>query len=143
MYNQDQYLVLRQLVHAYVGGRNYLNLNLGYLKIKLFLDIWGAKMTADNYMRYDIIDYGDFCQGAQWSMQVGKIQTYFEIDVNECLYGIIGSLTGYKNDCTWMTYYINHPMNDFNLSKYQKQGILMKGSCQDGIPDYYSSKIVN
>ena len=27
--------------------------------------------------------------------------------------------------------------------KYQKQGILMKGSCEDGIPDYYSSKIVN
>ena len=101
MYNQDQYLVLRQLFHVYVGGRNYVNFYLGYINIKLFLDVWGANMTADNYLRYDIIDYGDFCQTAQWNLLVAKIQTYFEIDVNECLYGIIGSLTGYSNDCYW------------------------------------------
>jgi len=65
--------VLRQLLHAYVGGRNYLYLNLKYVKIKLFLDIWGGKITADNYMRYDVIDYGDFCNGANWFMQVGKV----------------------------------------------------------------------
>ena len=62
VYNQDNYLVMRQMLRIYLGGRNYFTVLAGYVKITFFLDVWGVNATfLDNYMRYDIVNYGNFC----------------------------------------------------------------------------------
>jgi len=37
----------------------------------------GVEFRAlDNYMRYDVIDYGDFCIGTEWTLAVGYVAAY-------------------------------------------------------------------
>jgi len=61
LYNQDQFLVFRQRAAAFGGGRQYVSLTFYFFKLTLFLDLWLSKFTADSYMRYDIVNYGDYC----------------------------------------------------------------------------------
>ena len=44
---------------------------------------------------------------------------FVQIDVNECLFGLIGAFTDKLDDCDWSTYYINHPL--FNWKLYAKE----------------------
>ena len=79
----------------------------------------GVEFRAlDNYMRYDVIDYGDFCIGTEWTLAVGYVAAYIQLNVNECVFGIIGSILGYKNTCDWGTYYIQHPLWGLKLDKF-------------------------
>ena len=74
LYNQDQYLINRLRANLYAGGRNYFILYLGPIKVQFFLDVWGAKLTFfDNYIRYDIVNYGDFCNAAQWYLEIARL----------------------------------------------------------------------
>ena len=62
VYNQDNFLVFRQIIRGYLGGRNYFTVIMGYVKITIFLDAWAFNATVlDNYMRYNIVDYGGLC----------------------------------------------------------------------------------
>ena len=71
LYNIDQYVIWRVLTHAFAGGRQYLTVQLGYVKLHLFVDLWGVKMTFfDNFMRYDIVTYDKFCDTAKWLLRV-------------------------------------------------------------------------
>ena len=55
-------MVFRQRLHLYLGGRNYIQFALGFVKFYIYLDIWGVKFTfLDNYMRYDTVNGGDYC----------------------------------------------------------------------------------
>lgn len=63
LYNEDTFLVWRQRLHFYLGGRNYVTVGVGFAKLTIYLDVFAARLTAlDNYMRYDVVNYGDFCQ---------------------------------------------------------------------------------
>lgn len=108
----------------------------------MFFDLWGAKYTVmDNYMRYDVVNYGDYCQAAQWFLELARFQTFLQMDVNECLYGLIGSITDDTNDCEWATYYINHPLFDVNFYDYNRQGEWMTSNCGE-VPNYDKATVL-
>ena len=117
LYNENQYLVSRIRASAFAGGRQWVTIKLAYLKINVFFDAWPVRMTFfDNYMRVDIVNYKDFCDAAKWYLDVTRFMLYFEIDVNECMFGLVGAFTGTTVDCEWATYYINHPLVDLAVS---------------------------
>ena len=116
LYNQDQFLIWRVLLNGYFGGRTYVTINLYWIKFHGFFDLWGAKvMFFDNYMRYDIVNYKDFCDTAGWLAEVARFMIFLQIDVNECLFGLIGAFTDDVEDCDWSTYYINHPLLNVDI----------------------------
>ena len=51
----------RQRGGIYGGGRQYFSVTLYFIKLTVFLDLWLSKLTADSYLRYDVVNYGDFC----------------------------------------------------------------------------------
>jgi len=115
LYNQDQYLVSRLRLHAYAGGRNYVTFHLAYVRLHVFFDIDGFKMTFfDSYSRIDIVNYSDWCTAAAWFFESARFKLFAQVDVNECLIGLVGALTDDTYDCDWSTYYINHPFFDFD-----------------------------
>ena len=70
-------MVWRQILNAWIGGRNFLSIVLGYVKIHAFLDLWGGKMSFfDSFMRYDIVNYTDFCSTAGWFFEALKMQFF-------------------------------------------------------------------
>ena len=146
LYNQDTYLVWRQRLHLYLGGRNYISIGTGFAKFNLYLDVWGANFTfLDNYMRYDIVNYGDFCQAAQWFLQFATVQTFMQIDVNQCIYGLLGwrsAATDDTSDCAWATYYINYPLFQQNFYNQTYTDMLMPSTCGEPIPPYETAAIV-
>ena len=107
LYNEDEYLVSRQRVSAYGGGRNFVSLTLYVVRVTVFFDVWLSKITADHYIRYDIVNYGDYCQAGQWLLDIMRASLLFQLDVNECVWGLVGSITSDTEDCEWGTYYIN------------------------------------
>ena len=73
LYNQDEYLVWRAIAHGFLGGRQYVTIKLGYVRLHGFFDLWGAKATFfDNFMRYDIVNYKDFCDTAGWLIEIAR-----------------------------------------------------------------------
>ena len=138
MYNMDQYLINRLRFNLFAGGRNYFTIYLKEIKLIFFLDVWGAKWTFfDNYLRYDIINYGDFCNAAQWFLEIARVQFFMEVDVNECLYGLFGTLDENETaeECDWATYYIDHPFWDLDLWDESFRGDLLANDCGN-IPWY-------
>jgi len=130
LYNQDQYLVSRIRASAFVGGRQYVTFQLWYFKIHIFFDVWGVRCTFfDNYMRVDIVNYGDFCAAAKWFLDITRFQLYTQIDINECLFGLVGQFTNDTQDCDWSTYYINHPLLDFDVWEKQRSGDIYANTC--------------
>ena len=84
-------MVFRQRLNLYLGGRNFVQVAFGWVKFYVYFDVWGAKLTyLDNYMRYDVVNGGDFCQASNWFAEFARLQTYIQVDVNECIYGLIG-----------------------------------------------------
>ena len=78
------------------------------VRLTLFLDLWVAKVTADSYMRYDVVNHNnDMCASGQWLLDVARASLFFQLDVNECIWGLFGSITSDTEDCSWGTYYIN------------------------------------
>ena len=136
LYNQDEYLVFRQRGAVYAGGRNYFSFTLYAVRLYIFLDLWLGKATAENYLRYDVVNYGDFCNAAQYLIDLARASLLFQIDVNECVWGLIGSLTSDTQDCEWGTYYINQPLIDYQPFKEQMKGELLGNSCGGPIPQY-------
>jgi len=65
-----------------------------------------------------------------------------QIDVNQCIYGLIGATGTDSSDCGWATYYINYPLMDMNFSNYTMQGMVMPSTCNETIPDYDTAGIV-
>ena len=107
LYNEDEFQVSRQRISVYGGGRNYVSLTLYVVKVTIFFDLWLSKITADHYIRYDIVNYRDYCQAGQWLLDILRASLLFQLDVNECVWGLVGSITSDTDDCTWGTYYIN------------------------------------
>ena len=123
-------MVSRLRLHAFAGGRQYLVLYIGYVKLHLYIDLWGVKMTFfDQIMRYDIVNYQDFCTAAKWYLDWMRFQILTEIDINECLIGLIGQFTDDTSDCVWATYYINHPFLDIDVWESHKTGDIYKNGC--------------
>ena len=63
----------------------------------------------------DIVNYQDFCMAGQWLVDLMRASLLFQIDVNECVWGLVGSITSDTQDCDWATYYINQPFLDYKL----------------------------
>ena len=106
-------MVFRQRASAFGGGRQYISLTLYVVRITLFLDLWLSKVTADSYMRYDVVNHdNDMCAAGQWLLDVARASLFFQLDVNECIWGLFGSITSDTEDCAWGTYYINEPIWD-------------------------------
>ena len=101
LYNQNNYLVWRQRIGVYAGGRQYISFLLGNVfRLTLYGDIWITKVTFfDNYMRMDIVNYNDFCDAMQYIIDVLRFQFLFQLDVNECIWGLVGQITGNTQDC--------------------------------------------
>ena len=113
LYNQDEFLVFRQRVGVYGGGRQFFTIMLYIIKITVFADLWISKFTFDNYLRYNIVKYSDPCAAGNWFLDVARASVLIELDVNECVWGLIGSLTDKTQDCEWGTYYINKPILNY------------------------------
>ena len=65
---------------------------LWFWKFTLFFDVMPVKMTFfDWYMKFNVVDYSNFCTAAMWELDVTRFQLYFEVDVNECNWGLIGA----------------------------------------------------
>ena len=77
LYNEDEYLVTRQRVSAFGGGRQFVSLTFFFAKVTLYLDLWLSKITVDNYMRYDIVNYRDYCTAGQWFLDVARASVLF------------------------------------------------------------------
>jgi len=133
VYNQDNYLVLRQRMGTYAGGRQYVSFLLGnIIRLTFFFDVWFSKVTFfDNYLRFDVINYNDFCDAMQWIIDVLKFSLLFQLDVNECMWGLVGELTDSTQDCEWSTYFINHPILNWNMSLDNLQGWMFPNNCGD------------
>eukprot|EP00353_Schmidingerella_taraikaensis_P011817 CAMPEP_0185582198 /NCGR_PEP_ID=MMETSP0434-20130131/20130_1 /TAXON_ID=626734 ORGANISM="Favella taraikaensis, Strain Fe Narragansett Bay" /NCGR_SAMPLE_ID=MMETSP0434 /ASSEMBLY_ACC=CAM_ASM_000379 /LENGTH=96 /DNA_ID=CAMNT_0028200961 /DNA_START=253 /DNA_END=540 /DNA_ORIENTATION=+ len=86
LYNSDENLVFRQRASVYAGGRQYFSFTIYAVRIYLFLDLWAGKVTAENYLSYDIVNYGDFCYAAQYLIDVARASLLFQIDINECVW---------------------------------------------------------
>ena len=111
-----------------------MTIKLGYLRFHLFFDIWGAKATFfDNLMRYDIVNYTDFCIAGQWAINFVKMQLFTQIDVDECLIGLIGALTTDTADCKWSTYFIDFPFVDLSFVDESYGGPLYNYECPEDI----------
>ena len=54
----------------------------------------------------------DMCAAGQWLLDVARASLLFQLDVNECIWGLFGSITSDTEDCDWGTYYINQPIWD-------------------------------
>lgn len=51
-----------------IGGTNYITLYLGFVKIRLYFDIYGYKFTPLDYkMMLDIVNYRSVCHSLTWS----------------------------------------------------------------------------
>ena len=136
LYNQDENLIFRQRGAVYGGGRNYVSFTLYVIKFTLFGDLWLGKATAENYLSYDIVNYQNFCMAGQWLVDLMRASLLFQIDVNECVWGLVGSITSDTQDCDWATYYINQPFLDFKL--LDGFGGELYNSCENPIPEYDS-----
>ena len=79
VYNQNNYLVFRQRLGVYAGGRQYISFLLGNIfRLTFFGDIWITKVTFfDNYLRVDIVNYNDFCDAMQYLIDVLRFQLLF------------------------------------------------------------------
>ena len=105
-------------------------------RLTFYGDIWITKVTFwDNYLRVDIVNYNDFCDAMQYLIDVLRFQFLFQLDVNECYWGLVGELTDSTQDCSWSTYYINHPIFDWNPSYKGLQGWMFPNKCGD-VPRY-------
>ena len=137
LYNQDEYLVFRQRASAFGGGRQYISITLYVVRLTLFLDLWLTKVTADSYMRYDIVNHdNDMCAAGQWLLDIARASLLFQLDVNECIWGLFGSITSDTEDCAWGTYYINQPIWDAQPFFEQTSGMLYPNTCDEDIPKY-------
>ena len=136
LYNQDQFLVARQRASLFAGGRQWFSVTLYAVRFYLFLDLYLGKATADNYVRYDVVNYGDFCAAGQWLVDMVRASLLFQIDVNECVWGLVGSLTNNTQDCDWGTYYINQPFLDYQPVSETMEGDLYPSTCGESIPTY-------
>ena len=128
---------MRQRLGTYAGGRQYVSFLLGNIfRLTLFADVWLAKVTFfDNYLRMDVVNYNDICDAMQWIIDVLRIQFLFQLDVNECVWGLVGQITDSTQDCNWSTYYINHPIYDWNPVYEGLQGWMFPNKCGD-VPPY-------
>lgn len=108
---------------------------LYFFKLYVFLDIWGAEITFADFMaRFDVETYTDGCVAAKWYADIARIQVFTQVDVNECLIGLIGALVDETTDCTWSTYYISHPVFDWDIYEEDWVGIWSrKSECNDEI----------
>ena len=94
-----------------------MTIQIWYLKFRVFFDVWPVRCTFfDNYMRVDIVNYKNFCAASKWSLDITRFMLFFEVDVNECMFGLVGAFTGSILDCNWSTYYINHPLVDLAVT---------------------------
>ena len=136
LYNVDNYLVTRQRFHTYLGGRQYLTFFLGYFRWHIYFDVWPVKCTfIDNYVQFDIVNYDDYCTASHWYLDITRVQLLTQLDVNECLIGLVGQFTDSTEDCTWSTYYVNHPVFDWDLFYDRLSGEIFPNTCGD-IPTY-------
>ena len=138
VYNQNNYLIWRQRLGIYTGGRQYISFLLGNIfRLTLYGDVWLAKITFfDNYMRMDIVNYNDFCDAMQYLIETLKFAFLFQVDVNECIFGLVGAITSTTQDCQWSTYYINHPIFQWDpVPQGNLQGWMFPNTCGD-VPPY-------
>eukprot|EP00352_Strombidinopsis_acuminata_P002001 CAMPEP_0176380762 /NCGR_PEP_ID=MMETSP0126-20121128/31367_1 /TAXON_ID=141414 ORGANISM="Strombidinopsis acuminatum, Strain SPMC142" /NCGR_SAMPLE_ID=MMETSP0126 /ASSEMBLY_ACC=CAM_ASM_000229 /LENGTH=227 /DNA_ID=CAMNT_0017744233 /DNA_START=32 /DNA_END=715 /DNA_ORIENTATION=+ len=138
LYNENEYLVNRLQLALYAGGRNYAKIWLEDIQFIVYFDVWGLKFAFfDNYVRYNVVEYGDFCNAAQWFLEVARMQLFFEVDANECYYGILDNEDDY---CQWATYYIDHPFWEMDFFEDFWRGDLMDNDCGN---EWYEGELVS
>ena len=72
---------------VYVGTLNQFNLLTPFIKLNMYVDVWGAKYTFANAVaKFNTVDWS-FCTFADWTVEVAKVLIYTEVDVNECMFG--------------------------------------------------------
>ena len=102
-----------------------MTITLGYVRLHVFFDLDGAKMTFfDSYSRFDVVNYADWCTAAAWFLEMVRFKLFVQVDVNECLIGLVGAFTDDTADCDWSTYYINHPFFDYDAWDMDFEGDL-------------------
>ena len=71
-------MVSRQRVSAFGGGRQFFSVTFYVVRLTLYLDLWLTKLTADSYMRYDVVNHnGDMCAAGQWLLDVARASVLF------------------------------------------------------------------
>ena len=136
LYNQDNQIVFRQIGAIFGGGRQYFSITAYFVRVNLYLDLWLSKLTVDNYMAYNIVEKKDFCQSTNWFLDVARASLLVQLDVNECKWGLVGSITDDTSDCEWGTYYIGKPLWDAQPFYEQSRGVIMEGTCEGEVPAY-------
>lgn len=146
-YTEDGYYIWRQRLNLYIGGRSFIALQVGWVRVKIFFDIYPAKLTYDNFISNDLLQDGTRCWAMMRYEDVGRFLMYFQVDYLDCRYGLFGYLieeadgddnTGY-GDCQWKNYLVNRPIYDYNpdTTNDTEKEIFRRGQCTDQpIPRY-------
>ena len=111
MYSQNQYLVYQPTANALVGGKSHVTISLFFFRITLFFDLIGAKFAPSMTMKYDTVEYNEFCLSSEWVLDVLKFLVTLNLDVKECDFGILAMfLPGDFENCEWKNYYVDYPI---------------------------------
>lgn len=108
LFDEDPFLVQKAITDVYLGTLNQLNILTPYLKINLYLDVWGMKYTFLNAVaKYNTVDYS-VCTMANWMLEAAKGEVYATVSVNECVWGLVSYLDSTENAvlCEWNEYAI-------------------------------------
>lgn len=92
-YTENQYNVWENKFNTNVGGKSYFTLSLFFFRVTVFAEVIGAKFSPSARVKFDVINYNEFCFVSDWNLETLKIDVTAQVDVNECSYGLLGLFT--------------------------------------------------
>lgn len=99
------YIYSNPVVYFLAGGHNKVIFNFWWFRIFFKLDLIGYQFTGtDLQLAFDANTYNEFCYGASMYHDILDIDINFGWDINECLFGMFGIITGSWKECQWRRY---------------------------------------
>ena len=126
----NQWLVFNPTAYFIVGGPIGLQISLGIVKVKMWMEFdWLKFNFADYQLAYNAEEGSEFCQGVSWFMDIIKQSIWFQWDFYECEFGLVGLImllvdsiygTTYADvsDCSWNTYKVDYRLWEFEILEW-------------------------
>ena len=119
----------------FVGGHNYVSIQLYFFRINVLIDLVGAEATFFDYtFKADVVEYKKVCQSIGWEFKAVELNVTTSVDLNECSYGAAGIYFGDYYKCDWKNMTIEYPWFQTAAPKLRYNGTFMQETCyQTGI----------